>query len=1166
MADFDLGTAWIQITPSMKGFSEAVRTELGGVPTDRYAKSWSASIKGALSGAFKTVASVGTAALGTIGAVIGGLTVKGGIDRALAIEGAEAKLKGLGKSAAEVEGIMDNALASVKGTAFGLGDAATVAASLNAAGVQQGAELEKTLKSVADTAQLSGRSLTDVGAIFGSVAARGKLQGDDLLQLTSAGVPVLQFLSKQLGKTSAEISEMVSRGEIDFATFQAAMESGIGGAALAAGDTFTGAWANVKAAFGRGGAILMTPVIDGLRQVFVALAPAIDKVVAALEPFAGAIGERVSVMAGNIAGALERFEFSGPVKGVQGLSTLAPVIGSLSGVLGPLLAKIPLVGGAFSSLTGPVGLVIGLFTQMFIESGTLRDAIGNVFATLGQVGQAAAPIMETLMVLVAGLAGALGDTLGEAINAVLPIILELVQGVLPIVLDALNTLIDAALPVVQEVLAEVTPLLKDVLAAIMPIIQAIGPMLKPALDAIIAVVKPILGLISKLIKPLTKIAKFVLDLITPILQLGAAILQLGIEWLAGIINDVLAPAIEFISDIIAGFIGWITDLGDANTEAGNGIQSVWGGIGAFFKGIWDAVAAAFKWVYETVIKPVVDGISWLVTNVLMPPFQQFMAVVKFVWDAVTTATKIFWAAISAVFNAVVGFVRDVLGAVFKWFYESVIKPVWDGIKFAIQLVWVAIKGYFEAWKWVIENVLAPVFKWLYETIVKPVWDGIKSAIGAVGSWFENTLAPIFNGALDVIGRGFEGFKKTVETVWNAVKTAAMAPVRFVVYTVYRDGIKALFDGIAKGLGMDLRMPDPPSLEFASGGVLPGYTPGRDVHRFYSPTAGFLHLSGGEGIIRPDALRALGGKRWLDRVNRERGSATPFQMFKDGGVYGGVPSQSFFLGGFFDFLGDTVANVTKFFQDAAAVISEVISDPVGAITKYIVDPVKEVVANIGGGTFGQILTGIPFKVIDGIIKTVKDFLAPEGVTGAGLAAMGPVTFQGYHGGPTLRRLIPIIKQFGLTVTDTYGSPAYNASLGRSPTSYHGDAANPAVDMAGPYTAMSLAADKIIAMGGWRQILWQTAGHWDHIHVAREGGVFGDLPVRKYDAGGWLQPGYTLAVNETGRPEPILTADQWESMHKPGITINQHNLMPVADPNVIGDRLAAAAARGLIGVGA
>ncbi|MEU7814133.1 NlpC/P60 family protein [Pseudonocardia sp. NPDC049154] len=77
-------------------------------------------------------------------------------------------------------------------------------------------------------------------------------------------------------------------------------------------------------------------------------------------------------------------------------------------------------------------------------------------------------------------------------------------------------------------------------------------------------------------------------------------------------------------------------------------------------------------------------------------------------------------------------------------------------------------------------------------------------------------------------------------------------------------------------------------------VLPGYTPGRDVHTFYSPTAGFLGLSGGEGILRPEATKAIGGAVGLERINRAaRAGGTPSvarmlaksgQAFADGGVF------------------------------------------------------------------------------------------------------------------------------------------------------------------------------------------------------------------------------------------------------------------------------------------
>ena len=79
-------------------------------------------------------------------------------------------------------------------------------------------------------------------------------------------------------------------------------------------------------------------------------------------------------------------------------------------------------------------------------------------------------------------------------------------------------------------------------------------------------------------------------------------------------------------------------------------------------------------------------------------------------------------------------------------------------------------------------------------------------------------------------------------------------------------------------------------------VVPGYTPGHDVHTFYSPSAGYLGLSGGEGILRPEAVRMLGGERGLADINtaarRGYGGGARNRNFMSNG------SQSFREGGMF----------------------------------------------------------------------------------------------------------------------------------------------------------------------------------------------------------------------------------------------------------------------------
>ena len=234
---------------------------------------------------------------------------------------------------------MNNALASVKGTAYGLGDAATTASQLVASGVQQGDQLTSVLKTVGDSAQISGRDFTEMGSIFSKVAASNKLQGEQVNQILDSGIPILQFLAKHYGITAEEAQKMVSSGKVDFENFAAAMQENLGGAAQSAGTTFKGAMANVKAAFSRLGEKAMTPVLNGLRDIFNAAIPLVDAVTTKLTPVFEQWGDLVSNTIapkivdafGKITDVLSGDSFSGFSNGIL---AAIPVVGSLVAAMG----------------------------------------------------------------------------------------------------------------------------------------------------------------------------------------------------------------------------------------------------------------------------------------------------------------------------------------------------------------------------------------------------------------------------------------------------------------------------------------------------------------------------------------------------------------------------------------------------------------------------------------------------------------------------------------------------------------------------------------------------------------------------------------------------------------------------------------------------------------
>lgn len=362
----DLGTGYILIQPSTKGLGKAIEDPLN-TAVQSASKSGGRTILSKVGGAFKSVGKVGLAAIGTIGGGLAALAAKGGFDRALNIERAQTKLKALGHDTQSVDAIMDDALKSVQGTAFGLGDAASVAATLVASGIQSGTQLQQVLGTVGDAAQIAGVGFKDMGVIFSQVAAKGKLQGDEMLQLMQAGIPVLQYLADHYGITTAAAQEMVSAGKVSFADFEAAMREHIGGAAQSAGESFDGMVGNVKAALSRLGEGFATPLINEATKLGGHVIPLIDQVAGSVDGLADTFAGRLSEAADSLAGILDGLNHD--------LED-----GSLT--MGDLAEQAGLLAGGMTVLAGVGGNVDGILS-MFDQIGKAGDdGIRNLAAGL----------------------------------------------------------------------------------------------------------------------------------------------------------------------------------------------------------------------------------------------------------------------------------------------------------------------------------------------------------------------------------------------------------------------------------------------------------------------------------------------------------------------------------------------------------------------------------------------------------------------------------------------------------------------------------------------------------------------------------------------------------------------------------------------------------------
>lgn len=670
------------------------------------------SICSSAASAFKNISTaiVGVGAGATL--ALGKLAATGGFNRALSIEDARAKLKGLGHDAGSIDEIMNNALASVKGTAFGLGDAATTASQLVASGVQQGDQLTSVLKTVGDSAQISGRDFTEMGSIFSKVAASNKLQGEEVNQILDSGIPILQFLAKHYGITAEEAQKMVSSGKVDFENFAAAMQENLGGAAQSAGTTFKGAMANVKAALSRLGEKAMTPVLNGLRDIFNAAIPLVDAVTTRLTPVFEQWGDLVSnTIAPMVVDAFEKItsvlngdSFSGFSSGIM---AAIPLVGSLVaamggtgllGTIGELLVNIPMVGPALKALVGdsallgnalkllggPVGIVLSLLTGLVMISPKLQQTLAQVAETVGSALMGAAstlaPVLQDIF-----------DKCAQAASEIFPVLVECMGQIF----ETIGTVIAQLAPVAAEIL-------------------------QPLLDCISQLIEPLTNILTVILPPLTSLLTSLLDGL--IILVGSVLSFVG-QLVAGIeslLLPIITAVIQGISDLLTKCSPWLDQLGSTFETVmdviGDALEVVGGALNQFMSVAGYVIEQVVQFLVSTLepafaaMAPFISGIVSSVNQVISSIAQIVQGVVNLVAGLISGNWSQVWQSCQQIASGAVGALGGILSGIYNaamaavsgagtWLWNAgsqIIAGLWNGISGAIgglyNNIWNALSG------------------------------------------------------------------------------------------------------------------------------------------------------------------------------------------------------------------------------------------------------------------------------------------------------------------------------------------------------------------------------------------------------------------------------------------------------------------------------------------
>ncbi len=736
----EVGSAVVAVFPSVKGFgkelSKQLSPEMASVSKDlskQLGDGLSANAgageklgadlgKSAAKGFKLNFDAVITGSLKAISASIvgiAGIAVFKGFERLKDIDNAQAKLEGLGHSAASVAKIMDNALAAVKGTAFGLGEAASVAASITASGVKEGKDLERILKLVADSATIGGSSLTEMGAIWSKVAATGRLQGDELNQLTSQGIPILQMLADHYGITAAAAQDMVTKGKVNFDDFAAAMESKLGGAAAKSGQTFEGALANVGAALGRLGAALLGTSFKDLATTFDDMSKKLDE----LGPAAKTFGDNLASAAGW---ARDNNTWLIPL--VSSIVAMAAAYKAAAFAAAAYALVMALVNaGSVSAMFGVLGLNASLLafpgTWIVIAIAAIAAALIALWNTNEGFRNAVIGAWDAIRNAASATWGFVRDAAVGAWEGITTAWSN-VTGFFSGVWDGLTTATSDAWNAITETVSNAFTAIKDAVSK--------------AWEVVWGIVK---GLWDTYGWPVFVAIRAAVLLVAWGFEVAAekivAMWNYWVNIVKMVWENVLVPVFEKIKEGAA----WVADkfvwLKDKVIEA------------------WNLLVAGAKWAYDNVLVPVFDALK--------------------AWLERLVATLVWWKdkAIEA---------WNLLAAGAKWVYDKIIVPVFDALKMWLgnlvaTFVWWKDQ-IVAAWNWVADKLSAG-WQWIKDKVFTP----LNAAVQAIPGYFERAkdlIKSLWDQIRGIVAKPVEFVVNTVirdgiVKAWNAVADKLKLP-------------------------------------------------------------------------------------------------------------------------------------------------------------------------------------------------------------------------------------------------------------------------------------------------------------------------------------------------------------------------------------------------------
>lgn len=421
----------------------------------------------------------------------------------------------------------------------------------------------------------------------------------------------------------------------------------------------------------------------------------------------------------------------------------------------------------------------------------------------------------------------------------------------------------------------------------------------------------------------------------------------------------------------------------------------------------------------------------------------------------------------------------------------------------------------------------------FRRVVDTVWKAIKTAIKAVVDWFTNTAMPYIRRGIDILVEKFRASRDFIKAIWEQVRGDIERVVNFVVNlfkkvqefvnvtlpNAFRTGVAAI-GKIWAGLQELARKPVVFVVDVVNK-LIGGYNKIAGV--FGAPSAPLIpgFASGGRIPGSPsdvDNLMAEGPRGQAIKLATGEYIVNARSTARNLPLLNAINSgEGFADGGLF-------GTIQAFF-----------SNPVSYI-KGFAGGLGDIVGKFGNTGLARTLKGMGDTLVKAVTEKAKSLFSMGGSGGGTFGAWpsGPGAQRGDSG--VWRAVLALIRSTG-PLSGSFGNayrpgdPLWHGS-GRAVDwmGYNQDALASFLASRGPLELIHRTNSRDYAytrgrnMGSFNQALMEA--HRNHIHVAfAKGGLYNMMPpVRKYDMGGWWPSG-TMGINTSGRAEHVTTANDY-----------------------------------------